>query len=208
MEQCNLEHNHEMLTNRPEALPDDIASTVRAMLSVGVPKALVLAFVHETTGRCLSRQELSSGFGAESVPVLRVESAELIANVEADGGICHVYDLPDGDDFARADVFTLTQEESMNLTRFGDVLFLDGTAIRNAMGWATVPVTLVDDCKEIISGGLLFTAFEREEIYVWFLATLSRILEDKRRTIFSDEDSALGPAVVHLRLDRPEIAHR
>jgi hypothetical protein len=68
--------------------------------------------------------------------------------------MCYICELPDGDDFVRAAVFTVSPIEATNLNRFGDVLFLDGTAIRNAMGWAKVPVTLVDDSKEILSGGL------------------------------------------------------
>jgi hypothetical protein len=59
------------------------------------------------------------------------------------------------------------------------------------MGWTTVPVTLVDDSKEILSGGFLFTAFEREEMYLWFLQTLQGILVDHLRMIFTDDDSAL-----------------
>jgi hypothetical protein len=76
------------------------------------------------------------------------------------------------------------------------------------MGWTTVPVTLVDDSKEIVSGGLLIPAFEREEVYHWFLSTLHEIAGGTLRTIFSDEDSALLPAIGHLRTVHPEIAHR
>jgi hypothetical protein len=123
------------------------------------------------------------------------ETADLIAHVEAEGGMCYICELPDGDDFIRAAVFTVSPIEATNLNRFGDVFFFGGTAIRNAMGWTTVPVTLVDGPKEIVSGGLLFTAFEREEMYLWFLQTLQGILVDHLRTIFTDEDSALLPAI-------------
>lgn len=208
MPQCNLEHNHELLPSGRERLPDDVESCVRSMLAVGISRPLILAFIRERTGRFLSRQELSTLFEAECVQAIGTETADLIAQVEAEGGMCYVFDFPDGDDVVRAAVFTLTAIEAANLEKFGDVLFLDGTAIRNVMGWTTVPVTLIDDSKEILSGGLLFTAFEREEIYIWFLQTLHGILVDRLRTIFTDEDSALLPAIVRLQVEHPEIAHR
>jgi hypothetical protein len=164
--------------------------------------------MQERTGRFLSRQELSSLFEGESVDVMGTEAAHLIAHVEAEGGMCSLCESPDGDDFLRAAVFTVSPIEAANLNRFGDVLFLDGTALRNAMGWTTVPVTHVGDSKEILSGELLFTAFEREEIDIWFLQTLHGILIDHLRTIFTDDDSALFPAIVHLRVEHPGIAHR
>ena len=208
MPQCTLEHNHPMLTSGREQLPDEVESCARSMLAVGIARPLILAFIQERTGRFLTRQELSNLFEAESVDAIGTESADLIAHVETEGGMCYPFDIPSGDDFVRAAVFTLTAIEATNLERFGDVLFLDGTAIRNAMGWTTVPVTLVDDSKEILSGGLLFTAFEREEIYLWFIQTLHIILANKLRTIFTDEDSALVSAIVRLQVEHPEIAHR
>jgi hypothetical protein len=208
MEQSTLEHNHPLLQNGHERLLDDVESYARSMSAVGIPRSLILAFLQERTGRFLSRQELSSLFEAESVDVMGTETADLIAYVEAEGRMCYICEFPDGDDFVRAAVFTISAIEATNLNRFDDVLFLDSTAIRNAMGWTMVPVTLVDDSKEILSGGLSFTAFEREETYIWFLRTLHGILVDPLRTVFTDEDSALLSAVVHLRVEHPGIAHQ
>jgi hypothetical protein len=178
------------------------------MLAVGIPRSHILAFIQERTGHFLRRHELSSLFEAEFVDAMGTEAADLIAHVEAEGGMCYICELPDGDDFVRAAVFTVSPIETTDLNRFGDVLFLDGTAIRNAMGWTTVPVTHVDDSKEILSGGLLFTAFEREEIYIFFLQTLHGMLVDDLRTIVADHDSVLLPAIVHLRVEHPGIAQR
>jgi hypothetical protein len=67
---------------------------------------------------------------------------------------------------------------------------------------------LVDEEKVLISGGLLFAAYEREEMFAWLLESLQEIVDPLPRTIFTDEDSAIVPVMTHFRTTlRPDVAH-
>jgi hypothetical protein len=68
-----------------------------------------------------------------------------------------------------ATILIIRNEERQNLEWFKDVMFLDGTVVRNPLGWATYPITLVDDENGLISCGMPFTAYEWEEIFEWLL---------------------------------------
>jgi hypothetical protein len=97
----------------------------------------------------------------------------------------------------------------MDLRGFGDAIFLDGTAIKNPMEWTTYPITLVNDERELGSEGLMFTAFEREEVFEWILELLDRVLGATLQTIFTDEDSSIVLATNSFRGgSRLDVAHR
>jgi hypothetical protein len=51
-----------------------------------------------------------------------------------DEGECRIFTLEADGELTRAAIFTFTIEERRNLERFGDVVFLDGTAVRNPLG--------------------------------------------------------------------------
>jgi hypothetical protein len=153
------------------------------------------------------------------LPKAAIDSQDLPMALETDTNVLlgHMYDKAecriftseaDGE-LKRAAIFTLTVEEQRNLERFGDVVFLYGTAARNPLGWTTYPVTLVDDEKTLLSGRLLFTAYEREDMFEWLLDALNEIIGAVVRTIFTDEASALMPAIAKFRTTtRHDVAHR
>jgi hypothetical protein len=103
----------------------------------------------------------------------------------------------------------MTGEEHGDLIRFGDIVFLDGTEVWNPLRWTIYPITLVDDEKAIIAGGLLLTAYEHGEMFDWLLLMLNQIIGPVLRTVFTDEDSAIVPAMANLCCStRPDVAHR
>jgi hypothetical protein len=69
-------------------------------------------------------------------------------------------------------------------------------------------MTLIDDEKLLISGGVLFTAYEREEIFDWLLQNLREILGFPLGPIFR-EDSASFRTRADFRIgSHPDVAHR
>jgi hypothetical protein len=79
-------------------------------------------------------------------------------------------------EMSRAAILVITEKESANSERYGGVMFLDVTAVGTPLGWTVCLITLVDEEKGIVSGGLLFTANEREEMLAWLLRDLSKII--------------------------------
>jgi hypothetical protein len=177
-----LDHNHEPLPFKPESLPKDLEDHVKVMASIGIGRPVIAHFLHEVTGEYPTASQLSS-FYTPDRPLPDVSQTEgLIELVHAQGGQSFTKETVEAGQTVRAAVFTITEQERNNLASLGDVLFLDGTAIRNELGWTTYPVGLLDESNHIISGGLLFTAFEREEIFDWFLRLFIEFLGEKLRT--------------------------
>ena len=51
-------------------------------------------------------------------------------------------------------IWTQTPEERENLQRFGSVILFDSTESNLKNGWLTIPVSIVESNRHILSGGL------------------------------------------------------
>jgi hypothetical protein len=201
-------HNHPLLTPPPEDLPDPVAKAVSDLIAVGIPNMQIVQFIEKQTGRLFSTADIAAMRQPKSGQAVISETDAVLASLETDDDV-FLYQVTLHGQPHRAGMLLVTQWERQNLERFGDVVWLDGTSLKNDLGWTTWPVTLCDDRKELASGGVFFTAFENEETFFWLLQTLNGILGPRLRTIFTDEDSALCPAMATFQRDiRPNVAHR
>jgi hypothetical protein len=81
--------------------------------------------------------------------------------------------------------------------------------MRNHLGWTTYPVAHFHDEKTLLSGGLLFTAYQREDMFEWLLDALNETIRHSLREIFTDAGSALMPAIAKRpTTTRHDVAHR
>jgi hypothetical protein len=152
-----LTHNHDLLPPTISTLPKNIEESAKAMLHIGIGRRQVIADIHHMIGSYPTGEQLATLMKDDHVKPMATETERLVAEVVNQGGECHVYQDGKG---LRAAVLTITPFERENLRRFGDLRFVDGTMIRNSLGWTTLPITLINETKAITSGGLLFTAFE------------------------------------------------
>jgi hypothetical protein len=208
MPDSRLEHNHPLLPAKAPALPQDVEEHAKLMAKIGVARPAVVRFIHEATGTFPTATQVASLFSPERPHPDQSQTDALIAHVEGNGGLCIQWETIEFDEPVRGAVLTVTPDKLRNLRQFGDVLFLDGTAIRNELGWTTYPVTLLDNGNQIVSGGLLFTAFERTEVFCWLLGHFVTFLGDKLQTIFTDEDFAMRAAFELTHQENPRIYHR
>jgi hypothetical protein len=206
--QDGLVHNHP-LRPPPEAdIPEQVANSIRDLLALGVPNPLIVQFIERQTGHLLSIPDIDVFRTPESEDAMLSETDGLV-DMAKDGDICFTREVTFRGQQHRAGLLFITKLERANLARWGDVLWLDGTAFKNDIGWMTWPVTLCDDRKQLASGGVFFTAFENEEAFVWLLRTFNEILGPQLRTVFTDEDSAFVPAMQTFQRDvRRDVAHR
>jgi hypothetical protein len=203
-----LEHNHDPLPFKPEALPQSVEDHVKIMARIGIGRPSISHSIHEVVGQYPTTSQLGSFFAPDRPSPEASETDDLISHVEAQGGNSIPWKTVEAGTTVRGAVLTLTIDEQRNLDLFGDVLFLDGTAIRNELGWTTYPISLVDNANRILSGGLLFTAFERTEVFYWLLNYLGQFLQDKLLTIFTDEDLAMMAAIEMIKAQHPNVHHR
>jgi hypothetical protein len=159
-----LEHNHDLLSPKHPDITDDLEAIVKDLLKVGMPRTRILDFLVLRTGRIFSWFQLAE-LDSEDIRRAIGTDTDRLLEYMCTRGDCWLFEVPVDDEMKRAAILTITAEERENLGLFGDVVFLDGTAVRNPLGWTTYPMTLVDDAKGIVSGGLLFTAYEREEMF-------------------------------------------
>jgi hypothetical protein len=200
-----LEHNHDLLPAGAPPLSEAIRSTAKAMLEIGIERRAVIATVYQLIGHPPTPEQLASIMDTDQMTHLVSETEALIHYMTENGGDWFAFEIPTGE---RAAILTITPPETANLRQFGDVIFLDGTMMRNPLGWTTIPITLINECYQIVSGGLLFTAYETEEVFDWFLAKLWDFLHHAIHTILTDEDSALVSSMAKFHFNHPEVAHR
>jgi hypothetical protein len=203
-----LEHKPEMLTALQMGIPEDIQATVVDLLKVEVEKTRIQDYVFLRTDSLLSQFQLAA-LDSEDVQIaLDTDTDSLLEDMQ-DKGECRLFELLMDKEQKRAAILTITNEERQNCERFGDVVLLDGTVVRNSVSCTTYPITRADDEKRLMSGGLLFTAYEREKMFEWLLQSLHDILGATLRTIFTDENYAIVPPMEKFRsVPRPDVAHR
>jgi hypothetical protein len=201
-------HNHPLLTPPPEDLPEPVAKAVSDLIAVGLPNIQIVQFIEKQTGQLFSTADIAAMRRPQNQQALISETDAVLDSLELDDDV-FLYEVMLQGESHRAGMLLITKWERANLERFGDVVWLDGTSLKNDLGWTTWPVTLCDDRKQLASGGVFFTAFENEEAFLWLLQTLEGVLGPRLKTIFTDEDSALCPAMATFQQDiRPDVAHR
>ena len=95
----------------------------------------------------------------------------------------------------------------MNILKFGDVIFFDGTKICNPLNWEAFPITLIDNNRELISGGVFFLGLETTEVFDWTLKIMNERTKQRFETLFTDEDSALMVSIPKFSDNVRGIAH-
>jgi hypothetical protein len=173
----DLCHNHPLLPPPPDDIPDAVANSVSDLISLGVSNTQIARFVEKQTGRLLSTHDIELFRRPQDEGVTLSETDRLLASLELDDQV-FLYEATVSGEPRRADVLVVTEWEMANLQRFGDVVWLDGTSLKNDLGWTTWPITLCDDRKKLTSGGVFFTAFENEEAFVWLLQSLEPLVHD------------------------------
>jgi hypothetical protein len=88
------------------------------------------------TGRLFSRLQLTA-IDPQDLPLALATNTDVLLEDMRDKGECRIFTLEADGALKRAAIFTLTIEARRNLERFGDVVVLDGTAVRNPLGWKT-----------------------------------------------------------------------
>jgi hypothetical protein len=201
-------HNHPLETFPAANVPENVANSVRHLLTIGVTNLQIIQFIEKETGFTLSRYDVDAFREPALAHAMLGETDSLLANLAPTDTVFIMTQDFQGEE-RRAGILIITESEMRNLQRFGDVIWLDGTTLKNDLGWTTWPITLCDDRKELASGGVFLTAFENKDAFVWLLRTLEPLVQPVLRTFFSDEDSALCPAIEEFQqTDRPDVAHR
>jgi hypothetical protein len=136
------------------------------MAHVGIGRKSILAGLCRMVGHVPTLQQLSPVIGIDQLEVAGSKTEELITHVASQGGSYKIFEIPTDE---RGTVLIIMPLEYENLERFGDIVFLNGAMVRNALEWTTFPIPLTNKSCQIVSGGLLFTDFETESIFDWIL---------------------------------------
>jgi hypothetical protein len=73
--------------------------------------------------------------------------------------------------------------------------------MRSSLTRTTIPITLVEDRKDLVFGRLLNAACEREEMSQWPFAILDDPSQEIVRPLFRDADSAFVPTIPQFHED-------
>ena len=153
--------------------------------------------------------------------VRTLETSELITQLDRIGAHYRVLEENKENRRTRIAILTFTQTELLNLSRYGDVIFVDGTKVPSRIEWQCFPITVMDNGLTLQPGGVMFAARATGEIFEWFLSEMTDVmvselvLKHGRRvprmeTIVTDEDLAIMKAIdsynMHME-EKMQICH-
>lgn len=198
METLRLEHNHELV---PElyvhrTLSPAVVETIQKLHLAGVKPMQIKAYMEECH-QYLSTLQIQYVTREDELRSFEVESQGLIDYMHGQmNSIVRVFEREVEGRVRRFAVLTFTQEELNNLRFFGDVIFIDGTVTQLRVRWEVLPITAVDQHKEIVSCGIAYVSLGNEEVLTWMLQEIWQIAAPmgRLRTIITDEDAAFAAA--------------
>ena len=173
-------------------LPPDIIETVQKLHLAGVKPMQIKTYMRECQQN-LSTLQIQYVTRGEDLQSFEAESQGLIEYMNAKpNSIVRVLERKVEGKRRRFAVMTFSEEELNNLRELGDVIFIDGTVTQLRVRWEVLPITALDQHKEIVSCGIVYASLGNEEVLTWMLQQIWEIAAPmgRLRTIVTDEDAA------------------
>ena len=194
-----LEHNHDLLPQIfQHKLIDDTAKQAIQRLHEARVKPMQIKTYLKDLGYDLSTLQIQYLAGSKEFDKFGTESEDLVNYMQSDArALVRTMDVRVNEQQTRRfAILTVTAKELENLRRFADVIFIDGTMAKLRMKWEVLPITAVDQHKELVCCGIMYASVTNEEVLTWMLHELWTILQPLGilRTIVTDEDAAFAAA--------------
>ena len=191
----NLLHNHELVVPRSKSVNEDTQEIVKKMKKIGIKNYQICEFIQIEKGILITPADIESISANMEPEKTSFQTAELSHYMNSISGNFEIYSIQKENKNNIIAIFTQTEEEHENLLKYGDVIFFDGTKINNELRWDLFPVTLIDNNKEIVSGGVFFLGLQTSDVFRWTLEIMFRYSNEIITTLFTDEDSAIMTAI-------------
>lgn len=193
-ETLELRHNHplevELLGHR--VINDQLRTQIKQLYDAKV-KPLQIKRYLEQQGHVFSTLQIQYIARTTKVKGFQAESDELVDYVNRNqGALTRVFEKQVDGELHRFAVLTFTEKELQNLKRYGDVLFIDGTFANLRLKWEVLPITSVNEHRELVCCGVFYASVTDEEVLTWLLLEIYRVLEPigVLKSIATDEDAA------------------
>ena len=151
------------------------------MKNIGIKNTQICEFMQIEKGITINTLDVASITTKLDPEISKIETFELAEFMYQINGNYELFSIHKETTDIILGVFTQTKEEEYNLMTYGDVLFFDGTKVNNSLNWEVFPITLIDNNRELISGGVFFLGLETTEVFDWTL----KIMEDRTNSRFS-----------------------
>lgn len=201
----NLTHNH--LTDTTQYYHENLSIEQRSLLISmylsGISYRKIQKFIFRTTEMYLSTYNLGKIIHEKEINNFSKQTDELIHLMERDG-FSFVFQHETDQQINRIGILTINHNELNNLKKYGDVIQMDGTSINLENRWYLIPITLLDENRHLVSGGMFFCAIITEEVIIWLLnIILDELgLKTNLQTIITDEDASFVPAIRKIQMER------
>ena len=194
----NLDHNHPMHPDlyAHQIVRQETAEVINELHAAGVKPMQIKSYL-EQKGYNLSTLQIQYVIRRAEVASFQVESEELIEYVNREpNALTRAFESEIEGKRHRFAVMTFTAKELENLKQFGDVLFIDGTMSQLRLRWEILPITSVDQHRELVSCGIMYASVTNEDVITWMLSELWQILQPIGifKTLVTDEDAAFAAA--------------
>lgn len=172
-----LTHNHELKTGlslkyQLQFIDGELLLLIENMINSDIPPNKIRKFLYKQGFDNISTLQIRQLQLRKSVADSNIESDDLINYIKKSGGKHKIFSLPQEGVEHRLAILTFQPQEISNLQHYGDILFIDGTQVKLNLRWEVVPITLIDENKNIKCGGILYASIFTEEVIVWLLNCL------------------------------------
>ena len=184
-----------------DLLEDNQKELINGLHFAGCSKKVIQNYVLSIGGPFLSSINIEKIIYHRCIMDFSHQTQDLIQYMNDTQGSSFSYEIENETEIQRMAVFTISSEEKNNLMNYMDVVFIDPTFINLENQWTLIPITLVSNTRNILSGGMVFTAITNEEILHWILNILLFEFNGIQNTksIVTDEDSAFIPAFKNIK---------
>lgn len=201
-----LIHNHETVNNNT-LISETCQDEIIRMKKIGINNFQIIEYIFQKYNVQITSIDISKLIKVNSTA--HQSEIQMLENSLTEYDQLYIYQNNDGQ---ISGIFTLMKDEEENYSHFGDFISIDGTNIPNNLNWTTIPISLEDNHRSIVSGGLVFCCSETKEFYVWLFNILFNLFP-QIKCVISDEDTSIISAlfefsdIYHILCSKHKIAN-
>lgn len=161
-----LEHSH-VIEGATTQHSNEVQNEIREMKKIGISNFHIIRFIENKFKIAITQKDITNS----CIQTKKEKNFEtnMIFDYMLGKGECFIFEDLNS---AVAGILTITEEEQINLQKYGDFFVIDGTSIPNYLGWTVIPISLQGSKQELLSGGVALTPSENYEFYHWLISTL------------------------------------
>jgi len=204
---CCLSHNHDLDPGNSEngSSNGDYISSIKTLFDSGCSMNVIQSFALKQHSMFLSYLDIYLISCEESVMRFSSQANNLIEYVRSEQGTVFTYENNRDGQSLLLGVITQTMEESSNIRRYMDSVFLEIHNLGCDDQWIMVSITMLNGNGDICSGGMMFLPFLSDTLIKWLIIIIINEFRDTQlKSIITRNDPVIVSAINDILQNEPQ----